>query len=94
MNELEILQKELEHQKGIVSFQNEVIELLNEMTTIQEDTMKFINKVMFETTKHERSLPDVDKNLELLDLAWSTNDVICDQPRLREISEELKKLYK
>lgn len=48
----------------------------------QERILQFINKVAFEITKHQRKLNQEgsDKfNEELLDFAWSTNDIISDR---------------
>lgn len=73
--------------------QEELIEenkLLLELCKDQYQTLKFLNKIMFDTTKHQRSLSKEEQNFELLDLAWSTNDCIVDNPRQRELIEELK----
>jgi hypothetical protein len=48
---------------------------------------------MFETTKYQRSLPENEKNLELLDLAWSTNDIIMDHPNEYRIQSLLEQHY-
>lgn len=68
-------------------------ELLEELCLSQYNTLRFINKVMFETTKYQRSLPENEKNLELLDLAWSTNDIIMDHPNEFRIQSLLEEHY-
>lgn len=48
----------------------------------QEKILQLINKVAFETTKHQRELSkegSADFNEELLGFAWSTNDIISDR---------------
>jgi hypothetical protein len=65
-------------------------ELLIELATSQLKLIKFVNKIMYETTKHQLSLPVKEQNFELLDLAWSTNDCLGDLPRHKEIVELLK----
>ncbi|PLR99565.1 hypothetical protein [Bacillus sp. T33-2] len=68
-------------------------DLLEELCISQYKTLRFLNKVMYETTKHQRSLPREKQNLELLDLAWSSNDIIVDHPREREIVQQLADEY-
>lgn len=67
--------------------------LLLELCKSQQDTLLFLNKVMFQTTKNQRELPTEQVNAELLDLAWSSNDIIVDQPREREIRKILKEEF-
>ena len=69
------------------------IEMLERVVKLQHDKLKFINKVMFETAKHQRNLSHEDRNLELLDLAWGTNDIIVDDPELYDMLKELKDKY-
>jgi hypothetical protein len=67
--------------------------LMKEKATIQEKVMKFVNKVMFEESKRQKSLPSEEQNRDLLYITWSTNDIIADNPRIKEIDEELEYLY-
>lgn len=72
---------------------NEKTELLLELCKSQLKTLHFVNKIMFETTKHQMKLSKKDTNTELLDLAWSTNDVISDNPREKEIIKALREKF-
>lgn len=72
---------------------NEKTELLLELCKSQLKTLRFVNKIMFETTKHQMKLSKKDTNTELLDLAWSTNDVISDNPREEEIIKALREKF-
>ena len=65
-------------------------ELLIELAKNQHETLKLLNKIAFETTKYQRSLSTEERNSELMDLAWSTNDIVVDQPRNEEIIKKLK----
>lgn len=66
--------------------------ILKELASEQFKLLRFINKIMFETTKHQMTLGKEEQNLELLDLAWSTNDCISDNPKQLKAIEELKEL--
>lgn len=68
----------------------EIIKLQQEAIDIYKDTFKFISKVTSMVVKDEQIKLSSQRNNALLDLAWSTNDCITDQPRLREIHEKLK----
>lgn len=68
----------------------QIIKLQQEVIDIYEDTFKIINKTAAMIVKDERDKPLHLQNKELLDFAWSTNDCITDQPRLKEIHEKLK----
>jgi hypothetical protein len=68
-------------------------ELLEELCISQFDTLKFLNKVMFDEVKYQRSLPETEQNKELLNFAWETNDIIVDHPREFEIVTLLKEHY-
>jgi hypothetical protein len=82
--------KELKQYRELIEELREQNKLLIELATDQFKVMKFVNKVMFDTSKHQLSLPKEEQNFELLDLAWSTNDCISDNPKQREIIEILK----
>lgn len=81
---------EVEDRLGIL---NKRYALMKEKATIQEKVLKIVNKVMYETTNYQRSLPTEEKNMDLLNLAWETNDIIVDNPRIKEIDKELEDLY-
>jgi predicted nucleic acid-binding protein len=69
-------------------------ELLEELCVSQFKTLKFLNKVMFDTVNYERSLPETEQNTELLNFAWETNDIICDcSGEEIKISAQLKERY-
>ncbi|PAF19731.1 hypothetical protein [Terribacillus saccharophilus] len=82
--------KELKERREMIEDLREENKLLIELASSQLQLIKFVNKIMFETTKHQRSLPIEEQNSELLDLAWSTNDCLGDTPRQKELIELLK----
>jgi hypothetical protein len=82
--------KELKNRRVMVEELREEKKLLVELAGKQYKLIKFVNKIMYETTKHQLSLPVKEQNFELLDLAWSTNDCLGDLPRHKEIVELLK----
>jgi hypothetical protein len=68
-------------------------ELLEELCIDQFKTLRFLNKIMFETAKAEMKLPHDKRNTDLLYITWGANDIITDQPRTYEIIELLEKEY-
>lgn len=82
--------KELKQRRLMVEDLREEKALLVELATKQYNLIKFVNKIMFDTTRHQRSLPEDKQNTEVLDLAWSTNDCLADTSQQSQIIEMLK----
>lgn len=84
------LKRDLKLHKDMLKELREQNNLLVKLAKDQLKVLKFVNKIMFETTKHQRALPKEEQNIELLDLSWSTNDCISDNPKQDELIEILK----
>ena len=69
------------------------MELLIELCKEQAHTLRSLNQVMFDTTKEQRDLPDEERNADLLDFAWSSNDCIADNPKQANLLKTLKEEY-
>lgn len=89
-DDFKALQKDAKMRREMIEELREQNKLLTEFASDQFKLMRFINKVMYETAEHQRSLPKEEQNFELLDLAWSTNDCMSDKPKQREMVELLK----